>query len=369
MKLFLRILFSFLFIITIPICVVLFSIRVSHFSADYFKMNLSDRNFYTVLHTQITDFIHSSLESEPQDNPLRILQPIIEKEITETYLEQKVIAVLDDSEAWITGKSQKEPVISFVDIKEKLMKINPAIISQLETVEKEYNGKREQIQNEMKENSENKNIDLPELNISSFLKKDPEIKLGTLLAGLKTSFFFTQSGFYIVGILLLIYLGIIVINCPSNKARMQTLSIVAFLSAGWNYVLYSSTVILIPLLEKVIPNKLNVLHNMDQIIQIFTDPIVRSIQQISPYITMVLVFGGLLFATCTIAVSKQTSSYIIKAGFILIFSSAVGFLGVTLVCSYPSVLKEKPVVYEKKVVKENTLIEPVDKHISIEEGK
>jgi hypothetical protein len=218
-KTFLKILFSFLFILTVPVLALSLSVRLSQFSGNYLKQTLDDSNVYSKLYQQLLKLVDSS----DKDNPASLIFPFIKKDLSAPYFQAKIDAAIDDTEKWVVGTSSAPPQLSFVDLKDKLMSQNGKIVTQLESMEKVYIQKKSELGTEAQVEG------LPDINLSQYLKKEPIIPLSNYFGWLKVVYFASHMGLYMLGGLLILYLLLMILLKPEPKAILTTLSVAFYL--------------------------------------------------------------------------------------------------------------------------------------------
>ncbi len=163
------------FVILTPLLVGLYSVKQSSFDANSIKRALSGSNLYE----SIISTIKSS--SEGEENPFAN-----NSFLTPEYIQGKVELVVDQTEAWATGKSEKEPEISFLDIKDKL-------VSQTDINVEEVSAYLEQFKDQIKEEGGEDSVEsMPDF--SKLIKDTPTIKLGNYLFWVKSLVWIQKYG-------------------------------------------------------------------------------------------------------------------------------------------------------------------------------
>jgi hypothetical protein len=271
--------------------VLCFSLRQSGYNGIYLKDALDRSGTYSQLSNLISKSVDSSLKTNSEANPLKLIGPFIKKEITPDYLQSKLESVINDTEAWVNG-SPNPPILSFTDLKEKLLAQNKKIITQLENLEKEYQKNKPQLEAALKEAQAKDpslaQTSLPDLNISAWLNKDPVIDLKEILGGIKVLHFLAQTGTLILGGLLLFYLFIIILI-----SGYRSLSPVLIISAIWNYLLYLSVNRLLPILVRFLPKEVENFNLPPYIPPSLWTPFTDSLAKISPMASLLLLGLGL----------------------------------------------------------------------------
>lgn len=82
--------------------------------------------------TSLNKQLDAATADSDADDPFVILTPFIKKEITAPYIQLKSEKLIDDTAHWMGGGSAV-PVVSFSDLKEKLIKQHASLIEELES--------------------------------------------------------------------------------------------------------------------------------------------------------------------------------------------------------------------------------------------
>lgn len=126
MKILLLLFFSF----GTSLALFLWTLLYSGHTRETIKKALADSPVYT----QISDHFakQDKLVMEQDQYPY-----YVSKRFSPEYFRNKTESVLDDSAAWITGRSQNAPVLSFKELKDDLQQDHPDLISAIEQVPSE----------------------------------------------------------------------------------------------------------------------------------------------------------------------------------------------------------------------------------------
>jgi hypothetical protein len=338
-KLFIKILFAFLFIITVPFFTLSLSLRFSQYSGSYLKSALDDQNVYSKLTGQLNGYINTSLRSGSSDNPVSLIAPFIQKEFTPTYFQGKINHAIDDTESWLTSKSATPPVLSFTDLKDKIINQNTHIVSQLESLETAYNTNKSQLESQMQDtgNSDSSTpTTLPEINISSWLKKDPVIPIGTYLGWLKSLAILSKLGPWILGALMTFDLILIAIVDLTPEGVANSWGWTLLLTAFWNGILYLLFLRFVPDAGKLIHLPVNIPVITNIIIPIVTNPFSASLARISPYVTLTLVSFGCVNLTSKILWKHPSFPLPVIVVILLFLSCTAGITGYQLIAKFPT---------------------------------
>lgn len=214
-----KLLFVFAFIFLSPLFLLLVSIRWSGYSASSIKTQLVGANVYEQLIHALNTTIDEAVEKGEADDPLRILGPILKRELTPLYLQQKIEPAIDSTASWMTGKTDREPVLSFTDLKERLTKQHPQLFRAFE------------VARELKKSGEETETSVA---IEKLLKSDFTVPLGAPLRWLKTLYFFATTGL-VLGVVTLTFLivGIIFLS-DTPASKLHWLGATFLISAVWN---------------------------------------------------------------------------------------------------------------------------------------
>lgn len=261
MKIFLRLIFILLFsFLSIPFLILLFT-RVNSITKEEIKTQLIRSEVYSKAVTELTKQVDNALTNENSDQISALIAPIIKKEITPEYLQLKTEKLIDDTNYWMVGKNNTPPVISFQDLKEKILAQNARTITTLQQLSKEYELQKEELKKEAVANGElPENQDLPSFDFNKIIDSDFSIPVGKNLNFLKTFYWYVTTGLPIIGIVLFILLAVIIFLSDSKSAKLRWLGLTFLSSAIWNtfplLILFFSSKLLITFLvqNKDIPS-------------------------------------------------------------------------------------------------------------------
>ncbi len=124
MKTFAKIVLVIVFMVLTPTLVSGLATRISGLSGDFIKETLVKHEAYT----RLTELF---FEYAKGDAALSGLTTFVRRELTAKYLQSKVEKFIDDTEDWASGARKEAPVISFVEVKDKLTKQNPQLVTEL----------------------------------------------------------------------------------------------------------------------------------------------------------------------------------------------------------------------------------------------
>lgn len=255
MKTFLRLTIILLFSSLSVLFLILLFTRFYGVSKEEIKAVLIKSNTYSQAISELTRQVDNALSNDNSDQTSALIAPIIKKEITPEYLQLKTEKLIDDTNDWMTGKNNNPPVISFLDLKEKIIAQNAQLFTTLEQLNKEYELQKEAIKKEAAINGEiPQNQEIPSFDFNKIIKSDFSIPIGKNLNFLKTFYWYTTTGLPIIGIILIILLAVITLLSDSNPAKLRWLGLTFLSSAIWNtlpllLLLFSSKLLISSLTE------------------------------------------------------------------------------------------------------------------------
>lgn len=171
---------AFFIVLITPLVVFLTTILYGGISSNLVKNNLEKAQVYQ----KITGFIAEAQEEGEPDEFTKIFG----KYLTPDYLKSKTEEVIDNSFNFVSGKSSTPPVVSFVEIKEGIMKSNPELLSSLENLPKELENQQTQLQEGGISESNNQDLSNGMNELRSLVKSDFKINLENYLRGFKSSY-------------------------------------------------------------------------------------------------------------------------------------------------------------------------------------
>jgi hypothetical protein len=221
------------FVLFSPLVFLLLAVRMAAPSASTLKSELVKKDVYQSAISEFHKHIDTASQEATSDDPVRLLGPFVKKEISARYIQDKMETLIDDTQGWVMGK-RGEPVLSFKDLKDKLVRQNRNIVMELEKAVKEM----EQVQKEMPVGEGG--VGTPEQmpfsskDLDKFLKSDFEMPMGVYLGWLKT----TSAVLYILGVVLLVCYSLsgllIVLLAPGLQAKLRWIGGTLLLTGLWN---------------------------------------------------------------------------------------------------------------------------------------
>jgi hypothetical protein len=102
------------FVLFSPLVFLLLAVRMAAPSASTLKSELLKKDVYQSAITELHKHIDLASEEATSDDPVRLVGPFVKKEISVKYMQDKVETLIDDTQAWVTGK-RGEPVYAARD--------------------------------------------------------------------------------------------------------------------------------------------------------------------------------------------------------------------------------------------------------------
>lgn len=234
MKTFIKILLILIFVGLSPIFIFFLSLKLSGFSQKSIKVQLIKEGVYTNSVNELYKQINTATTENSEGDPLPLIGPFIKKEITAQYFQQKIENLIDTTSDWVIGKTNVPPILSFQDLKEKLVKQNKPLLDTLIELSREVKKQQEEAISQAKANGENipdQNISTQNFDIEKLIKSDFSFPLGKYLTWLKLIYFCTSTGLFILaGIMFFIFILILILS-DSIKTKAGVLGIMFLLSA------------------------------------------------------------------------------------------------------------------------------------------
>jgi hypothetical protein len=233
-----------IFLFLSPIFIFLFSLKFSGVTVSVMKEQLVKADTYTILVEDLDKAIDKAVERGDENNQMTELAPVIKEIVTPQLVKQKVEKLLDDTHAWVTGKSQAVPAISFLELKDLAIAQNPAFA-------KEMGISGSKSQTPVKVNPES-DYGVPSQAESSLvdlaINRKLTIKIGSVFLIIKPLYQMLGNVFIILGSILLFCVIIILLAAKNVKSGIRKISLLCFLTVLWNglpFLLFASPALLI----------------------------------------------------------------------------------------------------------------------------
>jgi hypothetical protein len=214
-----KIMFLLFFVFSAPVALFLATILYGGHTRETVKKALADSPVYE----QISQ--HFSKEDtqvmDQNDYPY-----FVDKRFTAEYFRNKTESTLDDSAAWISGRSQTVPVVSFKEIKDDIQKAHPDLLTAIEQTPT-----AEQLQSsDMTEEQAAQYLDQAK-QLRTFSNNDFTVPLGQYLQSVKFVYGALKIALPIYVLILLASLVMIVLFANTIPAKCKWLGITFFLSS------------------------------------------------------------------------------------------------------------------------------------------
>jgi len=230
-----KILLLLLIVFLSPLFILTFALRMAPLSSSTVKHELVAGNVYARAVTDLYAQIDASVQTGAADDPLTLIGPFIRREITVTYVQKKAETLIDDTSAWLAGRGAP-PVLSFKDLKDKLIAQNRDVVTQLEAMSREIAQAQEAAKKEATDQGV-QGSDMPSFNpadLQKFLQSDFSIPVGTQFAWVKSFVTFFRSAAVVLGALyLLVIVGMIALS-DTVGSRLRWIGMTLLVIAVWN---------------------------------------------------------------------------------------------------------------------------------------
>jgi hypothetical protein len=285
MKILITLFFTFCFPVFIFLTTVLYTSDIT----PLLKSDLVKNNLYSHLSSQLGT-INTGSDSSA------LLGQFIKNKFTANYLQQKVEKAMNDSDDWVTGKSQTPPVISFTDVRDDLNAQYPQLLPAVEQAAEQM--KQEEKQNpQLQQNPQAAN----DLNMIDYLaKSDFTVPLNSYLISFKNSYTTIRILQPALGILLILFL---ILQCTINKMwplRLKWIGITLLISSVWGFLLAYGNGVVIAVLTKYLATNTN--HAVQIAMPVALQLINHYVTADSSYQKTASITGMIIAAGCFIGV-------------------------------------------------------------------
>lgn len=271
MKTVLKIVFLLVFVFATSLFLLLLSLRLSGLSASSLKTQLLTSAVYSKLVTALDREIDRAIKEGEADDPLRLVGPILKQEVTPQYLQTKVEALLDDTSAWLSGRTNEPPAISLKDLKEKFRRQNPQLFVELEALGKELNAQKKTLEQQ------------PDVDIEKLIKSDFTFPLGKQLTWLKWWYDMATTRLLLVAAALVGFLLALVFLNDSKQSKFRWAGAALGLASLWNILFWLVAVGISRLVPIVLAQAAGELPSfVSPLIMAFLQPLVTSYLQVAP---------------------------------------------------------------------------------------
>lgn len=210
------------------------AMRVAPLTPDSVKHELIAGGVYTTVITDIQKTVDDALQNGASDDPLTVVGPFVRSEITVPYIQGKAEKLINDTDAWFNGGAP--PVLSFKDLKDKLVAQHRDIVSQLESMSAELSQAQEAAKQQAAESGQPAG-EMPSFtpaDLQKFLSSDLSIPVGTQFGWVKSLVVFFRSALVVVGITMLLLLAGIILLSSSAASKLRWIGFTFLFTAIWN---------------------------------------------------------------------------------------------------------------------------------------
>lgn len=212
-----------LFVLSVPTAVLLSTILFTKDLNIILKQELSSAHIYDKANELLANSVSDDQSSQQFDTILKTV-------ITPSYLQDKTEYTIDLSYNWILNKSTTPPSVSFIEIKDAILKQNPQLLNEIDSFANEAkNDPSMQAENPDQANSNaemQKSID----SLVTLAHSDFTIKLDTYLIGLKNTYHTLKIALPILILIMFGELTLIIILSHTWKSRFLWLGLTFILS-------------------------------------------------------------------------------------------------------------------------------------------
>lgn len=238
MKTFFLILLSFGCVLSSPLFLLSLASRFTPITAASIKGELVKTQAYESAVGALNTKIEATTADAAADDPVAtIIVPFVQKEITPSYVRNKVEKLIDDTAVWIGG-GMTPPILSFTDLKEKLIRQHRDIIDQLQSAADQMTSVQQSASEEPGDASGDTGGTPPMPfnagDIQKFLQSDFTIPVGPYLSGMKFMVTFTWYMLLICAGLMGFNTLLIVLIASGLQSKLRWVGITFLLTALWN---------------------------------------------------------------------------------------------------------------------------------------
>jgi len=245
-----RILFALFFLFTLPLIIFLSVIIYAGTTSVEIKQEFAKSNIYEKL---IAGFQNPLTQSDVQssDPEFAMLFSFLQEALTPEYLQRISEKLIDDTTDWMNDKTQNPPIISFKEVKQKLLAKNPQLLTQAqEAIEELKNAAQESPELGSAEQLDSLNTQTQKLN--SLIASDLTIPLEKNLTPLKNGYKWLKIIVPILILFTLLSLFLIVSFTHGRSAKFRWLAILLAASALYGFFLIGANSTILASLEKLL---------------------------------------------------------------------------------------------------------------------
>ncbi|MCL4416718.1 MAG: hypothetical protein M1365_08500 [Actinobacteria bacterium] len=256
-----------------------FALQKADYSAKSIKTRLHDANFYQKVFDEVDKSLKDSADETGNQDPFA---SILGQFLTKEYLQQKIELFIDDSEIWALGKAKNPPVLSFIDIKQKITQQNPDLIKTLEETSAALAKQQKELAEQNSQNGGNPS-DMQQENIdfNKIIKSDFSIPIGQNIIWVKNLSWLVQNILILefLPVVLLIAMFLLSTNLNSKLKWLSAAFLVSSIVNGFAFLSMNG-------ISKLL------LTNLDKILNTlpsFTSPLLETF--INPFLASYLYFA------------------------------------------------------------------------------
>lgn len=224
-------------VIISPLFFLSLSVRYTPITPERIKGEIMKLNLYDTAVSELQKQLNAMAEAGQSKDPFAIIEPFVKKEITPPYIREKAEKLIDDTSVWLSGGTAS-PAVSFVDLKEKLVKQNKKMIGDLEAAIAQISTNPDGTLPALGDGGENAGMSAPPTftadDFRKFMGSDFTIPVGKYLGGLK---FFLNAAWYtliISGAVLALNLLMILLVAPGLQSKLRWMGATLLITALWN---------------------------------------------------------------------------------------------------------------------------------------
>jgi len=181
---------------------------IGGFTPAFLKETLVKSSVYTTVNSKI-----ESLTSEDPSEDM--ILPFIKEQFTSSYIQHKSETLIDDTFAWVDGKTASPPVLSFSEIKTSIQEQNPELLAQLTQAANEMQAQQQE------ESVDGEQVSADTMDLNKIIKSDFSIPIGKDLGFLKQAYSLFKLALPITAIYLVVLLGLIGLLSKPLKSKLR----------------------------------------------------------------------------------------------------------------------------------------------------
>jgi hypothetical protein len=235
MRSFLSFVLKVVFIVALPVTLLLAIPRLNHFSISSLEQSLQQHSLYNYVSTAL----HEQINGNEGDDSLDQFGGVVD-ELTPEYIQTKTEDLLNQSANWATSKTAAPPVLSFNDLRDRLMAENPAVKTQIDQALADLKDHSTSLSIEGQDAQSQQALqDLLQKsdNLDRLASGDWSVSLAQPLAGLPKLVQYYTIGLPIMGALLLICLIGVTLLGFTLAGKLKSVGWLLLIAGIWNGLL------------------------------------------------------------------------------------------------------------------------------------